>query len=94
MDTYILIVLIGVLCLLALGVIYCSLMLIRNDKVYNFRKNLLDIIGRCSKDDIKNGRDYYWRYKKYEEVTYKDMVYKFWKPLKVESFYKDDKFLK
>lgn len=38
--------------------------------------------------------DYKWRIEIYEKVTYNQMVYQFWKALKVESFYKDQDFLR
>jgi len=51
---------------------------------------LLNEIGKKFKEDIENEREWLWRYDKFDEVTYNEMMYKFWKPL--SSFYKDKSF--
>lgn len=68
-------------------------MLIRNIRVYNFRMITLNLVSAASKDDIENNRDFGWRYEYLNMVTYDEMLWKFWKPLRVSSFYKDSKFI-
>ncbi len=70
----------------------CLVMFIRNEKVYRYRKNLLEQVSDAAHDDINNGRYEAWqaRYDAYSEVEYFDMALKFWKPL--DSFYPDKAF--
>jgi len=66
------------------------LMLLRNWLVSKYRGVLLSEISKKFKEDIENEREWLWRYDKFDEVTYDEMMYKFWKPL--SSFYKDKSF--
>ena len=66
------------------------LMLLRNWLVSKYRGVLLSEISKKFKEDIENEREWLWRYDKFDEVTYNEMMYKFWKPL--SSFYKDKSF--
>ena len=76
---------------IALALILFSLsMLLRNWLVFKYRGVLLSEISKKFKEDIENEREWLWRYDKFEEVTYNEMMYKFWKPL--SSFYKDKSF--
>jgi hypothetical protein len=86
-----LLALIQSLCFVGMG--FSVLMLIRNKKVSEFRRWMLDTIHEHSVTDIRAGHNYDWRYKAYESVDYDTMVYKFWRPLKPESFYEDTSFL-
>lgn len=76
------------ICLLIM--LWCVIRLYRNNRVYLYRKFLIDVIWEVmdssSKDDLS------WRLAVYNSVTYNEMVTKFWKPL--DSFYKDKSFLK
>ena len=76
---------------IVLALILFSLsMLLRNWLVFKYRGVLLNEIGKKFKEDIENEREWLWRYDKFDEVTYNEMMYKFWKPL--SSFYKDKSF--
>lgn len=55
--------------------------LIRNERVYKFRGGLVDVAF----DNKSNWRE---RSDEYCSVSYYEMVFKFWKPLTVEAFYK------
>lgn len=83
---------------LALGVsitlLLCSIfMLWRNHKVYRFRSTLIDRVSALAQADIDAGRDWHWRYDVLTAVTYEAMMHRFWRPLTVEAFYADAKFL-
>lgn len=71
------------------------LLLIRNRRVYKFRSKLLAQVSEAVDDDLKKGRytNWEWRFDVLGEVEYTTMVYKFWKPLKAESFYSNTLFL-
>ena len=60
-----------------LGIIFCFIILHRNEKVYKYRSKLSDNLFK--KDDWKR------RLEIYDSIDYDEMVYKFWKPL--DSFY-------
>ena len=63
---------------------------IRNCLVNRYRGILLQGITKKSKEDIENEKEWKWRYDEFDEVTYDEMMYKFWKPL--SSFYEDKSF--
>lgn len=64
-----------IICILmiALGI----LLFIRNEIVYNFRKKIID--------KIFLSENWQEKLKEFDKVSYDEMVYKFWKPIK--SFY-------
>lgn len=65
----------------------------RNRMVDKYRGQLLYQMGDAIKKDFDSGEmNWRWRFEKYHEVTYYQMLYKFWKPL--DSFYKDTAFLR
>ena len=70
----------------------CSLIILaRNERVSQYRARLLSQVSRAAKDDIKKDMPWKWRYDVFDSVSYEQMLFKFWKPLK--SFYKDASFL-
>jgi hypothetical protein len=76
-----------VLCLLI--ILWAIISLIRNNMVYHFRARLLYSLY----NQVVREKDYdQWKrnIKKFESVSYHEMVYKFWKPIK--SFYKMEDF--
>ncbi len=73
------------------GMVVAITGLIRNQLVYNYRVRLLDQIHDEARKDIQAGRDWEWRHQIFEQVTYNQMVFKFWKPL--SSFYPDKSFI-
>lgn len=71
------------------------LMLIRNNQVCEFRQSIIGAIYEASKEDLDNGiwDAGTWRYEKFHQVSYEQMVYRFWKPLKLENFYSNTDFI-
>ncbi len=78
-----------VLCCLIM-MLGCLVMMLRNTAVFNYRTRLLRLVSDASRDDIINGRAYYWRYDTFGTVEYDQMVLKPWRPL--SSFYPDMRF--
>lgn len=67
---------------------------LRNHWVFNFRMEMLDKVSEAADDDIKKGRhNWLWRYDVLRSVSYNEMVYHFWKPLKWQSFWKNNLFM-
>ena len=81
-----------ILGVLSIIFILSIIILYRNNKVYNYRIELLDKVSEKADEDIKKGLDWETRYKKLKEVGYHEMIYKFWKPL--DSFYDLEDLLK
>lgn len=67
------------------------IMLIRNERVYDWRMDKLDEVISLTKQDIGQGFSWVWRYDELSSVPHAEMVYKFWKPM--ESFYDNLDFL-
>lgn len=76
---------------MVLTVMWCSIMIIRINKVFNYRAKLRNTVFNMAKRDIENGREWEWRWTCYDSVSFDTMVNKFWKPL--DSFYKDKTFI-
>lgn len=62
-------------------------MMFRTIRVAEYRRNLLNQLSDAGHDDIKNRRPWYWRFNAFEQVSFDEMVFKFWKPIR--SFYAD-----
>lgn len=69
----------------AVLVVLSILLMIRNFKVANLRRSIIATIFTFE--------DTQWRIDQYDFVSYDEMMLKFWKPPKVESFYRDDSFI-
>lgn len=65
-------------------------MMLRNYAVFNYRTRLLRLVGIACRDDIVNGRAYYWRFDTFGTVEYDQMMLRPWRPL--SSFYPDMNF--
>lgn len=64
----------------------------RNSRVLAYRKHILHLIGEASLVDIKHGeKNFFWRYQALDEVSYDEMLWKFWKSF--DSFYSDWSFI-
>jgi len=59
--------------------------LIRNNRVCDFRLALIDAIHMTNQKS--NLSEWIWRYEEFEKVSYNRMLFSFWKPLQIESFY-------
>lgn len=59
--------------------------LVRNTRVFRFRSILLERISDAASQDIKNHRDFMWRYNEFGNVSYEAMATKMWRP--IQSFY-------
>ena len=69
------------LILLEIFIIY--IFFIRNYLVYKYRIKMIDEISKLSNQDIDNGNyDWEWRYVRKDIISYNEMVFKFWKPIK------------
>lgn len=75
-----------------LFMIVTMILLDRNYKVANYRRDLIEKMYQASVNDI-DAKTYIfaWRQEIYHSVSYNDMLFKFWKPL--DSFYPDKSFL-
>lgn len=73
-------------------VLFCIFILIRNQKVYQYKIKIVEFVYEKSIEDANKGKESQWRWEKLDEVSYHEMMYKFWKPL--DSFYKDKRFFK
>lgn len=69
-------------------------LMIRNSQVSNFRRTLLKKVSDAAHDDLHKERDPFWRYDTLDSVSYNRMMFQFWKPLRVNWFYKDDLFIR
>lgn len=74
-----------------IGMIIALIMGDRNQKVANYRRNILQQISNAGDFDIRDGYDWQWRYEVYETVSYEQMMRYFWRNL--DSFYPDKSFL-
>jgi len=63
----------------------------RTMTVSAYRNNILANLSRVCMIDAIYGRDSNWRFDVYDSVSFKRMVFQFWRP--VESFYKDTSFI-
>ena len=72
-----------------IGVIFSSMILFRNEKVNDERKRIIDMCYYNLGDDYDT---YVKAVDYYDSVTYNEMLYTFWKPIK--SFYDYSKFEK
>lgn len=74
----------GLLVFIGIGMLY------RNHRVSEERDRILKKVSQLAdKDEIDNWE---WRYDAFKEITYEEMLFYFWKPVK--SFYKDHACLK
>lgn len=64
----------------------------RNNEVYIFKRDLLDVVSHLAKRDISRGLPFMWRYDMLNSVRYRDILYSF-KPLEPESYWEDLSFL-
>jgi hypothetical protein len=67
---------------------------LRLEAVCDFRILLIQVINDAATADIKAVREWRWRYDKLNEVTFKEMCRKWWKPLTPEAWWEDTSFLR
>jgi hypothetical protein len=72
--------------------VICVYALCRNNKVYDFRKDILLAIHNCVQTDIQNNLPWKWRYTMFEKVSYDQMFYSL-RSLKLGNYYKDTTFV-
>ena len=72
--------------------LFCLYVLCRNEKVFRYRKALLDSIEQRNRAEIDKGIYDRWRrrYDLFDQVEYETMLYRFWRP--IDSFYDVDLF--
>lgn len=66
-----------------LGVLWAAILLVRNNMVFNYRKELISSLFEFD--------DWQWRRDVFMSVGYQEMVFKFWRRL--DSFYPDKSFI-
>ena len=77
---------------LLVPIVLSVIILHRNSVVFDYRQEILKRVYKAASADIKEGKfDWQWRYDAYSEVSYNEMVSKFWK--KLDSFYPDKSFM-
>lgn len=77
---------------ICIGVLFlCAIWLYHIRAVYRYRLKTLDQVSVQTKADVANQRPWEWRYDVFEQVSFDDMVWKFWRPF--ESFYPDKHFI-
>jgi hypothetical protein len=80
--------------IVAILLFFAIYLLIRNEYTAKLRFEILDQVSKAAQQDIIDGHfDWMWRYEKMKEVSYDRMMIQFWKPVKLEAFYKDRSFL-
>jgi len=82
--------------LLVLFGLFVFFLMYRNVRVYQFRTMLFEQIIAISRQEVHQDpfTNWYWRYTYYNTVSYDQMMYRFWVPLKVNRWYKEDAFLR
>lgn len=75
------------------GLLFCAFMMYRTTRVGNFRRQLIDKLFLEARNDALNGREWRWREKAFEEVSFGDMTTHFWRPLKAELWWDSVAFL-
>lgn len=81
-----------ILSISAILLLFCIYMMIRNHLVCNEKLRILGIISQLASEDLKNRKEWVWRYRHFDDISYEKMLFTFWKPLK--SFYKNSDILK
>lgn len=82
----------GIMSVAVLGLFVSIGMQARNDTVFNYRWKVISQMHRAIERDQRAGiKEYHWRCRIYDSVTYDDMMRKWWKP--VDSFYTDKSFM-
>lgn len=76
--------------LLILNLIVCIGFIHRNNEVFRYRREMIQYMHDLNMNDIENLRPFTWRYKLFNDVSYEEMLWKFWKP--IDSFWDLDKF--
>jgi hypothetical protein len=76
----------------SIALLYCFILLIRNGIVYNERMRVIHLMSELSNKDINNHKSWMWRHKEFDKITYDEMVFKFWIP--VRKFYENNPCLK
>ena len=60
-------------------------LMFRNEAVHNEQMRVIQVVSNLARIDIKEGRDWKWRYEAFDEISYYAMLFQLWKPVK--SFY-------
>ena len=73
------------------GAVFSLFMLLRNQRVFEERMRILEMIRETTERMINSGIGNWERlYKDFDSISHEKMLYQFWKPVK--SFYDEDKF--
>lgn len=71
-----------------LGVVYSTIILIRNQQVFKYRAKVLEGMRKISVDGSLNDTDWIHLYEQFLSVSYEEMVSRFWRPL--DSFFPEE----
>ncbi len=68
-----------------IALVVAVMLLIRNERVHSWRMGLLDALASAATVDIREGREWEWRYIEFRTISHAFMLYRPFSPL--ESFY-------
>jgi hypothetical protein len=69
------------------GVLASLVYIYRNGAVAKERYRVIEVISELAREDILAGRDFEWRYREFESISYGYMLFIFFRP--VGLFYRD-----
>lgn len=75
-----------------LFIVFFRIFIIRNNEVYEESMRILNIINGLSQRDIRNDKEWKWRYEEFEKISQSKMIFKFWIPVK--DFFKNNRAIK
>lgn len=60
---------------------FSALFLIQNDRVFRYRSRVREVLREKSLADMSAGRDWHHWYFLFMDISYDEMLFKFWRPL-------------
>lgn len=82
-----------VLTFLICAMVFCIYIYFRVGQVLKLFIQMLDAVSSAANIDIRNGKDWQWRYDYLNRVSFDKILYTLWRPLKPESFYSNLDFM-
>lgn len=77
-----------------IGLILTWLFNRRNNRVGAFRMTIVAMVATAAAVDVERGLNATWRFQAYDAVTYDQMLFKFWRRLRIDQFYSDLSFIR
>jgi hypothetical protein len=84
-------VLAALMTVLIIGVVFCAVILRRNEELCQYLLQMCDDVHIAGKRDIHNGCECDWRYEAMRKVSYNKILYTVWRNF--DSFYPDKSFM-